>query len=106
MQTPWPRDKEGNFFDLLKEYCAPDTQTHLAVIDNRFCQVIEKFFVQAKSTSTLCIWTMHVSHENNSAIVLPSIRGDCTTHCDCSQLFHTFLQFIIGSFGDGEFHDG
>ena len=46
-------------------------------------------FVQAKFSQTLCIWTIHLSNENNSAIVIPTIRGGCTTHCSCSQKSYT-----------------
>ena len=53
---------------------------------------LKSLFVQAKFTQTLCIWTIHVPNENNSAIVIPTIRGECTTHCNCSQLFHTCVQ--------------
>ena len=68
-------------------------------------EILKSFFVQAKSTWTLCIWAIHVPNEKNSAIVIASIRGECATHCNCSQLFHTCLQ-RIGFFRDGEFHDG
>ena len=67
---------------------------------------LKSLFVQAKFTQTLCIWTRHVPNENNSAIVIPTIRGECTTHCNCSRLFHTCLQRNICSCRDGEFHDG
>ena len=98
--------RKRNLFDLQKEYCAPGTQTHIVDIDNRFCQEIEKSFLQAKFTQTVCIWTKHVPNENISAIVIPNIRGECTTHSNCSQLFHTCLQRNIGYSRDGEFHDG
>ena len=67
---------------------------------------MKSLFVQAKFTQTLCIWTIHVPNDTNSAIVIPTIRGDCTTHCNCSRLFHTCLQRNIGSCRDGEIHDG
>ena len=35
-------------FDLRKEYCASSTQTHIADIDNRFRQEIEKSFSAGK----------------------------------------------------------
>ena len=63
-------------------------------------------FVQSKFTQTLGIWTIHVPNENNSAMVKPTIKGECTTHCNCSQFFHTCLQRNISSCGNGEFHDG
>ena len=61
--------------------------------------------VHAKFTRTLCIWTIHVPNDINSAIVIPTINGECTTHCNCSQLFHTCLQRNICSCRDGEFRD-
>ena len=69
-QTP----KKWNSFDLQKEYCAPGTQTRIVDIDNRFCQEIEKAFCAAMFTRTLCIRTLHVPNEINSAIILPTIR--------------------------------
>ena len=94
-----------NLFDLQKEYCAPDTQTHIVDIENRFCQEIEKSFLHAKFTQALCIWIIHVPNENNSAFVTSTIRDECTTHCNCSQLFHTCLQRNIASCTDDEFDD-
>ena len=58
---------------------------------------LKSLVVQAKFTRILCIWAMHVPNENNSAIVIPTIRGDCATHRNCSQLFDTCLQRNIGS---------
>ena len=99
--------RRKKLFDLQKEYCAPDTQTRIAVIDNRFFREIEKcFFLHAKFTRTLCIWTKHVPNWNNSAIVIPTTRGECASHCICSQLFNTCLQRNICSCRDGEFHNG
>ena len=67
---------------------------------------LKSLFVQATFTQTLCIWTIHVPNENNSTIVIPTIRGECTAHCNCSQFIHTGLQLNIGSCRDGDFHDG
>ena len=53
---------------------------------------LKSLLVEAKFTQTLCIWTIHVPNENNSAIDIPTIRSECTTHCNCSQFFHTCLQ--------------
>ena len=87
--------RKRNLFALQKEYCAPGTQTRIVDIDNRFCRDIEKSFVQANVTQTLCIWTIHVTNEDNSAIVIPTTRGECATHCNCSQKFHTLRQYSI-----------
>ena len=67
---------------------------------------LKSLFLQGKFTQTLCIWRIHVPNENNSAIVKPTIRGECATHCNCSHLFHTCLQRKIASCREGEFHDG
>ena len=57
-------------------------------------------FVQAKFTRILCIWAMHVPNEKNSAIVKPTIRGECATHCKFSQKCHTCRQQKIDSCRD------
>ena len=56
-------------------------------------------FVCGQYTSPLII-------DNISAIVIPTIRGECTTHRNCSQLFHSCLQRNISSCRDDEFRDG
>ena len=61
---------------------------------------LKTLFVQAKFTRTLCIWTIHVPNENDSAIVIPTISGDCATKCNCSQNCHTCGQQKIDSFRD------
>ena len=87
-------------FDLQKEYCAPGTQTRIADLDNRSCREVEKSFCAGKVYRTLCIWTIHVPNENNSAIVIPTIRGECATHRSFSQKRHTCEQQIIDSCRD------
>ena len=37
----------------------------------------ENHFLESKVTRTLCIWTIHVPKENNSAIVISTISGEC-----------------------------
>ena len=61
---------------------------------------LKSVFVQAKFTQTLCIWTIHIPKENNSTIVIPAVRGECTTHCNCSQKCHTSKQQKIDSCRD------
>ena len=63
-------------------------------------------FVQTKFTRTLCIWKTHVPNNRNNANFIPTIRGECATHRNCSRLFQTSLQRNVGSCRDGEFHDG
>ena len=46
---------------------------------------LKSLFVQAKFTQTLCIWTIHVSNDYNSAIILPKTGSECATHFNCSQ---------------------
>ena len=65
---------------------------------------LKSFFVLAKFNQTLCIWTIHVSNENHSAIVIPTIGGECATHCNCSQKCHTCRQQKIDSCRDDWFH--
>ena len=67
---------------------------------------LKNLFMHAEVTQTLCIWTIHVPSEIYIAIAMPTIMGECTIHCNCSQFFHTCLQRNIGSCIDGEFHDG
>ena len=92
--------RSRNLFVHQKEYCAAGTETRNLDIDSRLCPEIEKSFVQAKFIQLLCIWTKHVSHENNSAIVIPTITGYCATHCHCFQKCHTCKQQKIDSCGD------
>ena len=66
----------------------------------------KSLFVQLKFTRTFCIWTIHVPNEVNSAIVIPTIKVECATHRNCSQLFHTCLQRKIGSCRLDEIGDG
>ena len=61
---------------------------------------LKSLFVQAKFTQTLCVWTIHVPNENNDAIVIPTIRGECTTHCNCSPKCHICKQQKIDSCRD------
>ena len=62
-------------------------------------------YVKANFTRTPCIWTTHVPYDDNSAIVIPTIRGEIVTHRNCSQFFHFCLQRNIGSCRDREFRD-
>ena len=67
---------------------------------------MKSLFVQAKSTRSLCIRTKHVPSEINSAIVIPTIRDECATYRNFSELFHSCLQRNISSCKDGNFRDG
>ena len=98
--------RKSNVFDLQKDYCASGALTRIADIDTRFCREIEKTFVQAKLTRTLCFRTKHVPTEIISVIVIPTIRGECATYHNCSEIFHTCLQRNVGSCRDGEICDG
>ena len=60
-------------------------------------QRLKSLFLQAKFTRTFCIWTIHVSNENNSANVIPTIRDECATHRNCSQKGQTCRQQKINS---------
>ena len=98
--------RKRNFFDLQKEYCAPGIQTHIADIHNRFCQEIEKCFCAGKVYPNTLYLENTRRNEINCANVITTITGEGTTHCNCSRIFHTFLQRNIGSGRDGEIHDG
>ena len=53
---------------------------------------LKSLFVQTKFTQTLCIWAIHVPNDNNGTVVISTIRGECTTHCSCSEEYHTCKQ--------------
>ena len=55
---------------------------------------------------THCIQTVHVPIKFYNAIFIPRVRGECTTLCNCSQLYHICLQGNIGFCRGGEFRDG
>ena len=63
-------------------------------------QRLKSIFVQAKFTGTHCIWTIHDSNAYNSAVVIPTIRAECATNCNCSQKCHTCKQREIDAFWD------
>ena len=67
---------------------------------------LKSLFVQTKVTRTLCIRIIQVPNEPYSAFVTPTIRGECSTYRNFSQLFHTCLQRNIGSCRDGQICDG
>ena len=46
---------------------------------------LKSLFVQAKFTLTLWIGKIHVPNENNSAIFIPTIRGECAAYRNCSK---------------------
>ena len=99
------RQEKGNCLIFKREIAHLAHRPTLRALTIASAERLKSLFVQALSTRTLCIWTWHVPNENNSAIVIPTIRGECATHCNCSQLFQTCLQRNICSCRDGEFHD-
>ena len=64
---------------------------------------LKSLFVNAKCTRTHCFRKRHVPNKFKTAIVLPTISCECATHLNCSQFFHTCLQFNNGSCGCGFF---
>ena len=66
-------------------------------------QRLKSLFLEAKLPQTLCIWTIHVPNENISAIVIPTIGVERSTHCNCSQKCHTCNQQKIDSCRDVRF---
>ena len=68
--------EKSNSFDPQEEFRAPGTLTRNSGIDNHFCREIEKCFCADKVTRTLCLWTIHVPNEINSATVIPTIGAN------------------------------
>ena len=107
----WTLFKNVNSWPSDKKYCLITKRniTHLTqrralrALIITSAERLKSLFVKAKFTRTFCIWAIHVPNENNSAIIIPTIKGECATHCNCSQLFHTCLQRNICSCRDGEF---
>ena len=66
----------------------------------------ESLFVHAKYSRTHCFWTGHVPNKFNKANVTLRIRGECDTHRNCSQMFHTCFQRNIASWRAGDFREG
>ena len=99
------RQKKRNYLILKRSVAHLAHRLALRTLNIASAERLKNLFVQAKFTRTFCIWKIHVPTENSSTIVIPTIRGECTTHCNCSQLFHTCLQRNIGSCRDCEFHD-
>ena len=66
---------------------------------------LKSLFVHAKFFWTHCFRTTHVPYRFNIANVIQRIRGECTTHRNCSQLDHTHLQRNIGFCRDVQFRD-
>ena len=66
----------------------------------------KSLLVHAKFTRIHFFRTIHVPNEVKSAIVLPTIRGECDTHRNCYQKFHNSLLRNIGSRRDDEYRDG
>ena len=52
---------------------------------------VKSLFVHVKFLRTHYIRTVHVTKKFNNDFVIPTIRGECATHRNCSQLFHTCL---------------
>ena len=67
---------------------------------------LKTVFVNEKYTRTHCSRAINVPDKFSSAIVIPTMRGECATHLNCSHLIHTCLQSIIRFSGDGELRYG
>ena len=104
--NPWPSDKKRILFDIQKNIAHLAHRPTLRTLIIAFAKRFKSFFVQAKFIQTLCIWPIHVPNKNNSAIVIPTIRVECTIHCNCSRLFHTCSKRKIAPCREGEFRDG
>ena len=105
--NPWTKRREKGVYLIFKRNIAHLTHRRaLWALLIASAERLKSRFVQVKftlNTSYLGIWTIHISNENNSAIVLPTIRGECTTHCSCSQKGYTCKQQKIDSCRDDWF---
>ena len=104
--NPWSSDKKRNLSDLQKIIAHLAHRPTLRTLKIAFAKRLKSSFVQAKFIQTLCIWPIHVPNKINSAIVIPTIRVESTTHCNCSRLIHTCLPRKIAPCREGEFRDG
>ena len=66
-------------------------------LDNHFCREIEKSFCTHKISQSISFWTIQVQNKVDNAVVVTKNKIYCATHCNCSQIFHTYSQRIIGS---------
>ena len=99
--NPWTKRKKKrrkkNVFDLQKNIAHLAHRRALRTLIIASAERLKSLFVQAKFTQTLCVWAIHVPNENNSAFVIPTIRAESATHCNCSQKHHTCKQQKINS---------
>ena len=79
--------RKTKLFIVPREHCASDTWISNEDSDNHFFHDIENFFVFAKYIHTLCIRTRHADNNFDTTFVLPTSRGECATHRNCSHLF-------------------
>ena len=106
MSTPGPKEKKGICFIFKRNVTHVTHRRTMRTLVIASAERLKKLFLQAKFTRTLCIRSKHVPNDINSALVILPIRGDCATHCNGFQIFHTCLQRNFGSCRDGEFRDG
>ena len=92
-----------NLFYLQNKFARLAHRRALRTLVIASAERLKNLFVQAKFAGTLCNRTKHVPKEINSAFVIPTIRGECATHRDCYQLFHTCFQRNMGYCNDGDF---
>ena len=74
-----------NSFDLQRNIAHLAHRRALRTLIIASAERFNSLFMQAKFTQTLCIWTIHIPNENNSAIVEPTITCECATQRNCSQ---------------------
>ena len=94
------RQEKGVFFLFKKNIAHLAHRLTLWTLIIASAKRLKGLFVQAKFTQTLFIWTIHVSNENNSAIVKATIRGKFAAHCKFSQKCYSCKQQKINSCRD------
>ena len=83
--SPLPkRQEKGHSLTFKRKIAHLTHRRALRALRIASAERLKSVFVQAKSNSTLCNWTIHVPNENNSAIVIPTIRGECNIPRNCS----------------------
>ena len=67
---------------------------------------LKVFLCTQKKTQTHCVQTMYVPNNFNKSFVIPTLRGECSTHRNCSRSFQTRVKRKIGSCRFVKFCDG
>ena len=85
VNTLTKRQEKGNCLTFKRNIAHLAHRPTLRTLIIASAKRLKSLFEHAKFTQTLCIRTIHVPNEENGVIVIPTIRGECTTYCNCSQ---------------------